>query len=117
MSGANPHRGEVSLALVGRALTLRPSFAALVAIERDTGLGLMQLAYRLGCGSVEHLPIGMLTVQELLSSLSVDRLIRYDPQHESRVARQIPPKQSRQRRDREIGFSASRGHFENGVGN
>ena len=39
-----------------RALTLRPSFAALVAIERETGLGLMQLAYRLGCGSVEHLP-------------------------------------------------------------
>jgi hypothetical protein len=56
MSGANLHRGEVPLTLGGRALTLRPSFAALVAIERGTGLGLMQLAYRLGCGAIEHLP-------------------------------------------------------------
>ena len=56
MSGANPHRGEVSLVLGEREIALRPSFVALVAIERETGLGLMQLAYRLGCGSVEHLP-------------------------------------------------------------
>lgn len=56
MSDANPHCGEVSLTLGGRSLTLRPSFAALVAIERDTGLGLLQLAYRLGCGAIEQLP-------------------------------------------------------------
>jgi hypothetical protein len=79
MSGANPHRGEVSLTLGGRTLSLRPSFAALVAIERDTGLGLMQLAYRLGCGSVEHLPTiireGARAVGETIETAEIEAAI------------------------------------------
>lgn len=34
---ANPVRGEASLALGGAAVVLRPSFAALVAAEQETG--------------------------------------------------------------------------------
>ena len=34
---ANPHRGEAELSVHGRALTLRPSFAALVAAEEELG--------------------------------------------------------------------------------
>ncbi|WP_420146071.1 gene transfer agent family protein [Sphingobium sp.] len=37
MSGANPERGEAALALGGEVLTLRPSFAALVAAEEELG--------------------------------------------------------------------------------
>lgn len=34
---ANPLRGEVALTLNGRAFTLRPSFAAIVAVEERLG--------------------------------------------------------------------------------
>ncbi len=37
MSGANPLRGETSLAIAGTQRTLRPSFAALVAAEEELG--------------------------------------------------------------------------------
>lgn len=57
MSGPNPHRGEVSLKLAEREVVLRPSFAALVAIERETGMGLLAVFERLGRGAVEPLPI------------------------------------------------------------
>lgn len=62
---ANPHRGEVSLKLMTRGsngttaereVTLRPTFAALVAIERETGMGLLALARKLAQGSLEHVP-------------------------------------------------------------
>ena len=56
MSGANPHRGEVSLKLGEREVVLRPTFAALVAIERETGMGLLALVRKLAQGSVQHLP-------------------------------------------------------------
>jgi hypothetical protein len=52
----NPHRGEVSLKLGAREVTLRPTFAALVAIERETGMGLIQLVSRIRAGSIAHLP-------------------------------------------------------------
>jgi hypothetical protein len=34
---ANPHRGEASLDIAGRALLLRPTFAALIAAEEELG--------------------------------------------------------------------------------
>ncbi len=37
MIGANPIRGEASLDLAGRAVLIRPSFAALVAAEAELG--------------------------------------------------------------------------------
>lgn len=37
MSGANPARGEAVLTVRGESLTLRPSFAALVAAEQELG--------------------------------------------------------------------------------
>lgn len=37
MSGANPARGEASIRVRGSALTLRPSFTALVAAEQEIG--------------------------------------------------------------------------------
>lgn len=54
---ANPHRGEVEVELGGKTVLLRPSFAALVEIERRLGLGLVPLAQRLkamevGAGTV-----------------------------------------------------------------
>lgn len=43
---ANEQRGEVSITLQGKAYTLRPSFAAIAAIERRTGCGIMLLAQK-----------------------------------------------------------------------
>ena len=37
MSGANPYRGEASIAVGGETLLLRPSFTALVAAEQELG--------------------------------------------------------------------------------
>lgn len=37
MSGANPARGEATLRVGDRLMTVRPSFAALVAVESETG--------------------------------------------------------------------------------
>lgn len=37
MSGANPFRGEASIAVGGETLVLRPSFTALVAAEQELG--------------------------------------------------------------------------------
>lgn len=37
MSHANPARGEASLIVAGEALTLRPTFTALVAAEEELG--------------------------------------------------------------------------------
>lgn len=37
MSGANPARGEGALSVSGQMLTVRPSFAALVAAEQELG--------------------------------------------------------------------------------
>ena len=37
MTGANPHRGEASIAVGGENLILRPSFGALVAAEQELG--------------------------------------------------------------------------------
>ncbi len=37
MSVANPARGEAALSVAGQVLTVRPSFAALVAAEQELG--------------------------------------------------------------------------------
>ncbi len=52
-----PRRGEVSLKLGEREVVLRPTFAALVAIERETGMGLLVLGRKLAQGSIEHVPV------------------------------------------------------------
>jgi len=46
---ANPARGEAALTVAGAALTLRPSFAALVAAEEELG-PLFELVERAGAG-------------------------------------------------------------------
>lgn len=43
---ANPHRGEVEVELGGKAVLLRPSFAALVDVEKRLGIDLIPLAAR-----------------------------------------------------------------------
>ncbi len=51
MAGAaNEHRGEIDMVLGGKTYVLRPSFQAIAAFERATGLSLIQLtdAARLG---------------------------------------------------------------------
>lgn len=48
---ANPVRGEASLVVDGRALVLRPSFAALVAAEQELG-PLFALVERAGQGQL-----------------------------------------------------------------
>jgi hypothetical protein len=44
---ANPHRGEVAVTLAGTTYVLRPTFAAIAAIETATGAGVYALAERL----------------------------------------------------------------------
>ncbi|TCP33275.1 GTA-gp10 family protein [Sphingomonas sp. BK235] len=44
MADANELRGEVDLVLDGQSFVLRPSFTAIVAMEKKTGLALLQLA-------------------------------------------------------------------------
>ena len=48
---ANPHRGEASLAIAGMDRKLRPSFAALVAVEEELG-PLFALVERAGSGQL-----------------------------------------------------------------
>lgn len=59
MSGANALRGEAELLVGGRALVLRPSFAALVAAEDELGplFALVERAAdgRLGLGELARL--------------------------------------------------------------
>lgn len=43
MADANELRGEVDLVLDGQRFVLRPSFTAIVAMEKKTGLALLQL--------------------------------------------------------------------------
>lgn len=49
---ANATRGEISLHLDGAEFILRPSFEAIVAIEADTGCGLVALARQAEDGSM-----------------------------------------------------------------
>ncbi|MBH0114735.1 gene transfer agent family protein [Novosphingobium sp. YJ-S2-02] len=51
MSGANPLRGEATLAIAGRDRVLRPSFTALVAAEEELG-PLYALVDRAGAGTL-----------------------------------------------------------------
>lgn len=44
MADANELRGEVDLVLDGQRFVLRPSYTAIVAMEKKTGLALIQLA-------------------------------------------------------------------------
>ncbi|WP_419826075.1 gene transfer agent family protein [Sphingomonas sp.] len=48
---ANPVRGEAALTVAGTPLTLRPSFAALVAAEQELG-PLFELIERAGAGKL-----------------------------------------------------------------
>lgn len=57
---ANPHRGEASLEIDGKAHRLRPSFEALVAAEEEVG-SLFQL--------VERASDGALTLSEITALL------------------------------------------------
>lgn len=43
----NPERGEVEIELTGRKFVMRPSYTALMEIERTTGIGLVPLARRI----------------------------------------------------------------------
>jgi hypothetical protein len=56
---ANPLRGEVDLDLPGLALRLRPTFAALVAIELEIG-GLMPAIERAAAGDVRLFDVAAL---------------------------------------------------------
>jgi len=56
---ANAVRGEISLQLGGRMLTLRPSFSALVAAENEIG-SLFQLLDRAAAGDVRLADLGPL---------------------------------------------------------
>ena len=59
MSGANPARGEASLAVGGEALKLRPSFEALVAAEEELG-PLFALVERAAAGGLKLAEIAAL---------------------------------------------------------
>jgi len=50
MSEANAHCGEILVNLLGNAFVLRPSFAALAAMEAATGVGLITLARQFASG-------------------------------------------------------------------
>jgi hypothetical protein len=50
-AGANPARGEAALRVAGAAVTLRPSFTALVAAEEELG-SLFALVERAAAGQI-----------------------------------------------------------------
>lgn len=52
MSEANETRGEVALDLSGKEYVLRPTYAAIAAIEQKTGKGLLALAREAGAGDL-----------------------------------------------------------------
>jgi len=55
----NPERGEVAILLDGKAYPMRPSYKAMVAIERATGATILGLSFRLA------LPRDGLTLEEM----------------------------------------------------
>ncbi|CAD7336052.1 gene transfer agent family protein [Sphingomonadales bacterium 56] len=59
-SPANPERGEHELVLAGVAYRMRPSHSAIVAIERTTGLSIMDLFRAGNTGSLSLQQMGMI---------------------------------------------------------
>lgn len=57
---ANPERGEHELVLAGRTYRLRPSHAAIVAIERKTGESLLALVRLANGGGLTIAQLGMI---------------------------------------------------------
>ncbi|KKI17498.1 GTA-gp10 family protein [Sphingomonas sp. Ag1] len=54
MDAANEIRGEVDLVLEGQRFVLRPSYTAIVAMEKKTGAPLMQLAQLAEAGALSQ---------------------------------------------------------------
>ena len=68
---ANPYRGEVAVTLDGQEYTLRPTFAAMVEIERGTGMGFPELTARMLTGKY--------TVEQLAAVLAAGLNAARDP--------------------------------------
>lgn len=62
---ANPHAGEHTLTLAGVDYLLRPSHAAIVAIEQGTGATLLQLVRDGNVGALSQQDLGVIA-QELI---------------------------------------------------
>lgn len=67
----NPHAGEHSLSLAGVEYLLRPSHAAIVAIEQGTGASLLQLVRDGNVGALTQQDLGIIA-QELIRAGAVE---------------------------------------------
>lgn len=71
-ANANPARGEAAIELAGRTYVVRPSFAALVAAEEETG-SLIALADRAALGAISLAEIEALIWHCLAGRDGMDR--------------------------------------------
>jgi len=87
MAPANETRGEISLQLDGVDFVLRPSFEALVAIEQDSGKGLIDLAREAEGGTLSLQTVaiiamrciqawGAATKNEMAQGVNADKIAR-----------------------------------------
>lgn len=65
---ANPHRGEVEVALGDKTYVLRPSFESLQTIERVTGTRLIPLARRFG-----ELDFGVSDIAAIITAAATEK--------------------------------------------
>lgn len=63
MAAANKIRGEHSLKLGGRTFVLRPSHAAIVAIEDETDLGLLEIISAAARGGLRQRHMGIIAAE------------------------------------------------------
>lgn len=57
---SNPHRGEVEVPLKGGAVTLRPTWDSIAAIEQACGLGLYNLAHKLAGRHISSIDLAVI---------------------------------------------------------
>lgn len=75
MSDANPERGEHELTLDGRTFKLRPSYAAIVQIEKKTGYSLLALVKRGSAADISAEQVGIIAA-ELIRAGATDDMTR-----------------------------------------
>jgi hypothetical protein len=63
MTTANEERGEVDLELDGTRFVLRPSYEAVIAVEKATGKGILALAFAAKDGGISLTEAGIVTAE------------------------------------------------------
>jgi hypothetical protein len=72
MPKANPERGEDELVLAGKKYRLRPSHAALLAIENGTGRSVIELVRSGNAGGLRLAELGMIAAELIRAGAAED---------------------------------------------